>query len=268
MAGKRHKDFRGGDLGEDLGIFLLKSVCSVAPVPRPEDVGVDVVATLLREDGDFLVAEDSFFVQLKSSQRTITYSAEEIAWIRQLKLPFYIAFVDRRRAKITLFAALDALCWILDGEDDRTTRLYFHKEPKGHDSFRVSLADKAVLSWSVEELQTEGCANSTYQGLKRDIERQQRNIRWRRYGIFEAMSSKGADNSGQSMRGSRCRIPIILEDMKEMLFALGFNCVFYDRRGAGPVLSMIEFAHHHGIEIDPIDKLGIMFRLIRPGEAQ
>jgi len=50
---------------------MLNGIAAVADVPRPEGVGLDAVATLLRrdEDGD-CYAEDSFVVQLKSDSET------------------------------------------------------------------------------------------------------------------------------------------------------------------------------------------------------
>ncbi len=67
VMGKRIRNYRAGDRAEDLGIFLLKAFCAVAPIPRQEDFGLaDAVATLLRAEGRFWYAEDSFLVQFKS----------------------------------------------------------------------------------------------------------------------------------------------------------------------------------------------------------
>lgn len=64
---KRIRNYRTGDRAEDLGIFLLKAFCAVAPIPRQEDFGLaDAVATLLRLEDKFWYAEDSFLVQFKS----------------------------------------------------------------------------------------------------------------------------------------------------------------------------------------------------------
>jgi len=268
MTARRYKDFRGGDLGEDLGIFLLKTVCAVAPVPRPEDVGVDAVATLLRENGDFLLAEDSFFVQLKSSREPIVYSAEEIDWLRQLQLPFYIGYVDRATASLSLYAAMDALCWILEGQETKETRLYFNEVPKGSEIFRVSLADKEVFTWSIDDLRSEGFSERAYNVLKVDVGREQQNIRWRRYGIVENIAPKGGGKAGLSIRGGKNKIATILEDTKDVLFALGFNCAHYDRRGLDFICELIAFARHYQIEIDPHGNLITMFRLLRPAEPQ
>jgi hypothetical protein len=39
MPGMRNRNLRSGDLKEELGIFLMKTIALVAPVPRPEDMG-------------------------------------------------------------------------------------------------------------------------------------------------------------------------------------------------------------------------------------
>src|SRR4051812_47864665 len=105
MPGQRLKNPRSGDINEELGAMLLKAFAAVAPVPRTEDVGLDGVATLLRDDGEgMLIAEDSFYVQFKSaSVRTIAYKDQEAKWLRELKLPLFIGSVDRNAARISLF---------------------------------------------------------------------------------------------------------------------------------------------------------------------
>ena len=70
MVGMRDRNLRSGDLHEELGIFLLKAVALVAPVPRQEDVGNDAFATLIRPEGSRrLIPDVSFLVQLKSGLR-------------------------------------------------------------------------------------------------------------------------------------------------------------------------------------------------------
>ncbi|NLS91164.1 MAG: hypothetical protein GXX96_03150 [Planctomycetaceae bacterium] len=46
MPGRRRSSFRSGDLAEHLGLLLLKGIAAVAEVARPEDVGLDAIATL------------------------------------------------------------------------------------------------------------------------------------------------------------------------------------------------------------------------------
>lgn len=45
---QRLANTRSGDLAEGMGIEMLRSIALVAPVPQPEDVGVDAFATLLK----------------------------------------------------------------------------------------------------------------------------------------------------------------------------------------------------------------------------
>jgi hypothetical protein len=106
MPGMRDRNLRSGDLHEELGIFLLKAIALVAPVPRPEDVGNDAFATLIRPEGTRrLIPDLSFLVQLKSaSVPSVSYTTpEEMAWISALEVPFFIGRVDLKQASIELF---------------------------------------------------------------------------------------------------------------------------------------------------------------------
>lgn len=105
MPARRGKNFRSGDLAEQLGMYLLQSVALVAPVPRTEDVGIDVVCTLISDYNPYsYLAEDSFYVQIKSNGvKEIEYSDIEVEWLTNLKLPFFVAMVDKEEAKVSLY---------------------------------------------------------------------------------------------------------------------------------------------------------------------
>jgi hypothetical protein len=92
MPGKLDSNLRQGNFQEELGILLLRSFCAVAPVPRTEDVGVDVVATLLeRKDNRVLFAKENFLIQLKDSSISHTlYEGESLQWLLNLKVPFLL----------------------------------------------------------------------------------------------------------------------------------------------------------------------------------
>ena len=63
MPGRIKSSFRYGNLAEHLGLLLLKGIAAVADVTRPEDVGLDAIATLLRRDTDGnCYAEDPFLI--------------------------------------------------------------------------------------------------------------------------------------------------------------------------------------------------------------
>lgn len=63
-----------------MGAEMLRAICAVAEVPHPEDVGFDAVATLLRRDGAFLLAEDSLCVQFKARSESTSLSGISMAW--------------------------------------------------------------------------------------------------------------------------------------------------------------------------------------------
>jgi len=108
MTGRRRSSFRAGDLAEHLGLLLLKGIAAVAEVSRPEDIGLDAVATLLRRETDGnSYAEDSFLVQLKSASTTsITYEAHETEWFKQQRLPMFIGLVSMSQAQIELYSTI------------------------------------------------------------------------------------------------------------------------------------------------------------------
>ena len=95
MVGRLDRNLRKGHRAELEGIDLLRPFCAVAPVPQTEDVGFDAVATLLRTDGRFFYAEDSFCVQFKAgSVREIELEPHEYTWFHSLSMPLFLGSVD------------------------------------------------------------------------------------------------------------------------------------------------------------------------------
>lgn len=104
MVGRLDRNLRQGHRAELEGIDLLRPFCAVAPVPQTEDVGFDAVATLLRTDGRFFYAEDSFCVQFKArSVREIELTPHEYAWFHSLSMPLFIGSVDIASKEVELF---------------------------------------------------------------------------------------------------------------------------------------------------------------------
>src|SRR5256885_10736823 len=102
MPGRLRASFRSGNLAEDLGLLLLKGIAAVADVTRPEDVGLDAIATLLRRDSDGnCYAEDSFLVQLKAdSVRTLRYRDHQLDWLVSQMQPLFIGLVSLANSQI------------------------------------------------------------------------------------------------------------------------------------------------------------------------
>ena len=108
MPGRLPSSFRSGNLAEHLGLLLLKGVAAIAEVSRPEDIGLDAIATLLRRDDDRnCYAEDSFVVQIKAdSATTLEYRGHELKWFIGQTLPMFIGLVSLVESQISLYPTL------------------------------------------------------------------------------------------------------------------------------------------------------------------
>lgn len=91
-----------------MGALLIKGIAAVAEVPRPEDVGIDVIATLLKPAADGnSYAEDTFQVQLKAeSIRTVEFAGHSLNWLTDQKLPTFIGSVSLERSRIRLYSTI------------------------------------------------------------------------------------------------------------------------------------------------------------------
>jgi hypothetical protein len=185
----RGKNLRSGDLAEQLGLLLLQSVALIAPVPRTEDVGIDVVVTLIRDfDSYRYIAEDSFFVQIKSSSvKTINFDKEQVAWLASLQLPFFIASVDRPTSTIDLYCAhrlSDAFIMKLD----RNSLVIHLKEEENPSEFVVETEENIyvgppILRWTINSIhEQEGFMEKFYRICKAHIEIVKETLETRRVG--------------------------------------------------------------------------------------
>lgn len=118
MPGRLDRNLRMGNLAEDLGVLMMSSFCAVAPVPRTQDFGIDVIATLLRsEGGRRLFAEESFYVQIKStSVRDLALRDDAYQWFKRLELPLFIARVDVREATLELYTCVGCKQYAIERE--------------------------------------------------------------------------------------------------------------------------------------------------------
>ncbi|MGO9464688.1 MAG: hypothetical protein ACLQVF_11120 [Isosphaeraceae bacterium] len=179
MPGLRDRNLRSGDLHEELGIFLLKTIALVAPVPRPEDVGNDAFATLIRPEGTRRLLPDlSFLVQLKSASVTsVNYTTpEEMNWIVALEVPLLIGRVDLQSGSIELFTTLrlheillerayDGVELLLDPDEETSTKPGVRRANLG----------KPVHAWSVIDITTPDFLARSHSVLRPHIETLQRN---------------------------------------------------------------------------------------------
>lgn len=182
---KRIRNYRSGDRAEDFGIFLLKSFCAVAPIPRQEDFGLaDAVATLLRPEGKFWYAEDSFLVQFKSrTEKAMKLRGPAFArWVAQ-DLSIFIGRVDLNENTIELFTLGTALfdsqlhdaeglvAWLMGGKEGL------------HEEMLHLKLERPILKWSVADTEDCGFIDRTYAILKEWVRLERWNRRYFRAGV-------------------------------------------------------------------------------------
>lgn len=128
MPAVRGVNLRSGDLNEEYGLFLLRLLGAVAPVPRTEDVGVDAFLTLLHNEGALYRAGRTCVVQLKSHSEGVSVvyfdaktSGEldvrgETTWLKELEYPLFFGRVSRG-GLLELYAVQQLLEWFLNNPD-------------------------------------------------------------------------------------------------------------------------------------------------------
>ena len=191
MPGFKGKNIRSGDLSEELGSLLLQYVSLVAPIPRTEDAGIDILATLIRDfDRYNYIVEDSFFVQIKSSSvSSITYKDDQVKWLTELQLPFFIASVDKKTSTIKLNSThhlSDALV-MQPNRNEITFKLHDDDYDCSDTSPSVIIpTGHHVISWSIDRLQNEKTfPEQFYRVLKAHITLNKKSIETRRVGVVE-----------------------------------------------------------------------------------
>ncbi len=180
VPGMRDRNLRQGDLHEELGIFLLKAIALVAPVPRPEDVGHDAFATLIRLEGSRrLIPDLSFLVQLKSASVTsVNYeSPDGMAWIRELEVPFFVGRVDLTRTSIELFATHGLQQILLQSDYYDSLELLLDEPDKPSTVPRLGRAylGPPIHTWSTSNMTDPEFITKSHLVLRPHIETLQRN---------------------------------------------------------------------------------------------
>lgn len=191
----RGKNLRSGDLAEQLGALLLQNVALVSPVPRTEDVGIDLVATLLRNfNGYNYIAEDSFYVQIKSSSVTeIAFKGQKVKWLYELQLPFFVASVDRKTSTIHLYCAHYLSDVFVTNPNRKEIILEFadtieYDCSDERESIRVPLGP-CVVSWSLKEVEADNTfIEKFYKLLKMHVLIAKKSIETRRVGFVDQIS--------------------------------------------------------------------------------
>lgn len=273
MPGRLRSSFRQGNLAEDLGLFLLKGVSAVAEVARPEDVGLDAIATLLRRDTDGnCYAEDTFVVQLKSaSESSIIYDGHALEWLVGQTQPIFIGTVSLRDSSISLYPTLFVNQAVLSLHAKKVTvrfgesgiapafvgQKFLAWRSEGNDAAAVWLGNP-LLTWSASDLSDSKWATRTYTLLKAFIAVAQRELALLSFGQISIITWSTNDNTSIKasfglMKGSD-EIESVADKCMPGLHALAHHAMsIRNDCGLSLLASLVEVAavlRRLGIEID------------------
>ncbi len=288
MPGRLQRDFRFGNLAEQLGVLLLKGVAAVADVPRPEDIGLDAIATLLRPcDDDNYYAEDSFVVQLKSvSKKCIKYEGHELQWLIGQSQPMFIGLVSLANSEISLYPTIHVNHAVLAlhakwvtirfGISDIPAFFMGHKwtpwKGEVNDGATVWLGEP-LLKWNVADITQRSWVIKTYSILKRFLTLARREIGLLGLGQCSVLdwSTNDYDSIAAQagmMMGGRGDLESIAQQCAPYLHAIMLRAVTTCDSSANELLlSLITIAdslRKMGTEVDPENLFGRFFAAIQP----
>lgn len=190
---------RFGYLHENLGHHLLRAMSLVAPVPAYEDVGIDALATLLQPPVNALkYAEGATFgVQFKAaSVDAIPFNFDEhgtfkekghIAWLKELRIPFFIGVIDSKRAAMLLYSTQHVYHTLLDkGERLRALTIVFEAEEANDDDSEPSVfLGPPIVEYDILTAHEQGFCDWIYRVMKRWLEIETGNVLARDLGFIE-----------------------------------------------------------------------------------
>jgi hypothetical protein len=156
MPGTADRNLKRAFFQEELGVLCLSGLCAVAPVPRPHDVGVDVICTLLHPDGNRrLLAGKSFYVQLKAeSIKSIAYDREATKWLKNLEMPIFFGRVSIRHG-IELYTSHLVSRAMIEQEWESLSISFepSTKKSKPKPGHRHVVLGRPIMSWGPSDLE-------------------------------------------------------------------------------------------------------------------
>lgn len=259
MPGKQDANLRSGHLAEAIALDYLRPFAFVAPSPNPEDIGFDAVATLIREDGRRLYAEESFLVQVKS--RTFTseaYSGSQLNWLRELELPFFFLRANLLTSRFELFSIVNGTRHP-NFRDQSSIKFIADKSPLKleRESMEVGLGDP-ILTWGPEEAFDSGFRQLAYRILKEWISREREAIAKRSLGMSHRMTWETnqipTQDSAYTIMARGDELPEILEKLKVAYQRLSMHAWNLDGENDDLLVGLftiLQFMRRHGVDPDP-----------------
>jgi hypothetical protein len=263
------RNLRQGYLAEQLGAYLLRPFAAVAEVSRPDDVGVDAIATLLKRQGARkLLPEQSLYVQFKAvSVQAVEYSPEQFAWLLDLRVPLFFGRVDVSRASIELFSTHILSRSVHAGDPSHYCLFEFAFEDslafgdydvEGGKKLRLRTGPP-ILRWSTGDVCKEDFLDLAYQVLKQFVRHENTNfalrplkaVTWLEWTTNEVPKNLGCAAMG-SLRGG----PDLADALRKCEAA--YQCVLRNSVHAEMTeddinahRAMIRYFRKHGLDPDP-----------------
>ncbi len=260
MPGVRDRNLRSGDLHEELGLVLLRAVALVAPVPRPEDVGTDAFATLVRPDGSRRLLPDvSFLVQLKAaSVSVVSYEGTDaVNWVSNLEIPLFIGRVNLPAARIELYSTQRLHQVLLEKQYGA---FHLHLDRTDESPFvpgeRRANLGPPVHAWSLADASRPDFLTETYAVLRPHVESLARNRRLRGIQYQEILqweTGRPPTGGAKMMLGSPSDdIRTTLQDMVPHVRRLLLEIQLKKRYGGfATLVNLVQMMRKWGIDPDP-----------------
>jgi hypothetical protein len=217
----------------------------------------------LLRDGpeDTLIAENSFYIQFKSSgDRKVIYSGHEVRWLESLKLPFFLGSVRKEDSALDLYAT-HRLSQVMLEMSHKEVHLFLdtHEEGKAGPDKRFVNIGPPLLSWSIHDFTKSDFAPWAYSVLKPYLDAEQRNIDYRGIRYIQQISWETGKPPRCQEAHTLCQSAVsnddILRVMRSMVphlhalvaWALGTE----DRHAFEICLQLIDYMRRTGFDPDP-----------------
>jgi hypothetical protein len=287
MTARLRTSFRSGNLAEHLGLLLLKGIAAVADPARPEDIGLDAIATLLRPDNDGnCYAEDSFLVQLKTeSVKSIQYNGHELDWFVAQKHPLFIGLVSLANSQISLYPTLFVNHAVLAlHAKNATIRFGASQVPpflRGQkwgpwkaegDAGATVWLGAPLLQWTLSDLVDNDWKKRTYENLKRFMTMAHRELELLSFGqcsVLDWSTNDAASITSQSgmMKSNPANLQNLAQQCLPGINALMLSATAMPEESGNslmiPMLALVAALRDLGVDVQTSNIFSRMFVALR-----
>lgn len=203
IGGRLAANFRSANIAEGLSIQMLRPFAAVAPVPREEDYGLDLIATLLRRSGKVLVAENSFAIQVKThTAAKFSFAGDGIKWLRELDLPYFPLVANLTTATASLYTINSYRAAILPNM--RLEQIDFVPEGDGLHDFPLG---DPLMTWTLAEAASPGFDAWAYSVLKPAVLVEAWNQQFAPAQLYRELEYETQTFAGWTEKGGDARLP-------------------------------------------------------------